>query len=195
VRTIVSFFLILLSSCNINRCLILSFELQIEVQGKFAYVSQTAWIQTGTIRENILFGSDLDAYRYQETLRRSSLLNDLELFPHGDLTQIGERGVNLSGGQKQRIQLARALYQNADVYLLDDPFSAVDAHTATNLFNVMSSSLLQILHLYLNSHFLLKNGFETWQEYIMDALKEKTVLLVTHQVDFLPAFDSVLVIQ
>ena len=194
-RTIVSFFLILLSSCNINRCLILSFELQIEVQGKFAYVSQTAWIQTGTIRENILFGSDLDAYRYQETLRRSSLLNDLELFPHGDLTQIGERGVNLSGGQKQRIQLARALYQNADVYLLDDPFSAVDAHTATNLFNVMSSSLLQILHLYLNSHFLLKNGFETWQEYIMDALKEKTVLLVTHQVDFLPAFDSVLVIQ
>ncbi|KAH1151812.1 hypothetical protein GYH30_045355 [Glycine max] len=136
----------------------------IEVYGKFAYVSQTAWIQTGTIQENILFGSDLDAHRYQETLRRSSLLKDLELFPHGDLTEIGERGVNLSGGQKQRIQLARALYQNADVYLLDDPFSAVDAHTATNLFN----------------------------EYIMDGLKEKTVLLVTHQVDFLPAFDSVL---
>ncbi|XP_027924832.1 ABC transporter C family member 10-like [Vigna unguiculata] len=139
----------------------------IEVYGKFAYVSQTAWIQTGTIRENILFGSDLDGHRYQETLRRSSLLKDLELFPHGDLTQIGERGVNLSGGQKQRIQLARALYQNADVYLLDDPFSAVDAHTATNLFN----------------------------EYIMDGLKEKTVLLVTHQVDFLPAFDSVLLMS
>ncbi|XP_027924831.1 ABC transporter C family member 10-like isoform X3 [Vigna unguiculata] len=139
----------------------------IEVYGKFAYVSQTAWIQTGTIRENILFGSDLDAHRYQETLRRSSLLKDLELFPHGDLTEIGERGVNLSGGQKQRIQLARALYQNADVYLLDDPFSAVDAHTATNLFN----------------------------EYIMDGLKEKTVLLVTHQVDFLPAFDSVMLMS
>ena len=130
-----------------NRCLILSFELQIEVYGKFAYVSQTAWIQTGTIQENILFGSDLDAHRYQETLRRSSLLKDLELFPYGDLTEIGERGVNLSGGQKQRIQLARALYQNADVYLLDDPFSAVDAHTATNLFNVMTSSFLHILHL------------------------------------------------
>ena len=128
-----------------NRCLILSFELQIEVYGKFAYVSQTAWIQTGTIQENILFGSDLDAHRYQETLRRSSLLKDLELFPHGDLTEIGERGVNLSGGQKQRIQLARALYQNADVYLLDDPFSAVDAHTATNLFNVMASSFRHIL--------------------------------------------------
>ncbi|KAG6752763.1 hypothetical protein POTOM_042801 [Populus tomentosa] len=76
----------------------------------------------------------------------------------------GERGVNLSGGQKQRIQLARALYQNADIYLLDDSFSAVDAHTATSLFN----------------------------EYIMGALSGKTVLLVTHQVDFLPAFDSVM---
>nr|KYP49508.1 ABC transporter C family member 10 [Cajanus cajan] len=139
----------------------------IQVYGTFAYVSQTAWIQTGTIRENILFGSDLDAHRYQETLCRSSLLKDLELFPHGDLTEIGERGVNLSGGQKQRIQLARALYQNADVYLLDDPFSAVDAHTATNLFN----------------------------EYIMDGLEAKTVLLVTHQVDFLPAFDSVLLMS
>ncbi|KAK8324883.1 hypothetical protein V6Z12_A11G014000 [Gossypium hirsutum] len=83
---------------------------------------------------------------------------------HGDLAEIGERGVNLSGGQKQRIQLARALYQDADIYLLDDPFSAVDAHTATSLFN----------------------------EYVMEALSRKAVLLVTHQVDFLPAFDSVL---
>lgn len=63
-------------------------------------------------------------------------MKDLELLPYGDLTEIGERGVNLSGGQKQRIQLARALYQDADIYLLDDPFSAVDAHTATSLFNV-----------------------------------------------------------
>ena len=74
--------------------------------------------------------------RYQETLHRCSLVKDLELLPYGDLTEIGERGVNLSGGQKQRIQLARALYQDADIYLLDDPFSAVDAQTATNLFNV-----------------------------------------------------------
>ncbi|RZB44248.1 ABC transporter C family member 10 isoform G [Glycine soja] len=117
----------------------------IEVHGKFSYVSQTAWIQTGTIRENILFGAAMDAEKYQETLHRSSLLKDLELFPHGDLTEIGERGVNLSGGQKQRIQLARALYQNADIYLLDDPFSAVDAHTATNLFNVTKTSFLQLM--------------------------------------------------
>ncbi|MCI09688.1 ABC transporter C family member 10-like, partial [Trifolium medium] len=109
----------------------------------------------------------MDVERYQEALHRSSLMKDLELFPYGDLTEIGERGVNLSGGQKQRIQLARAFYQNADIYLLDDPFSAVDAHTATNLFN----------------------------EYILEGLSGKTVLLVTHQVDFLPAFDSVLLMS
>ncbi|KAM4087722.1 hypothetical protein ACB094_07G016900 [Castanea mollissima] len=132
--------------------------------GKIAYVSQTSWIQTGSIQENILFGSPMDMLRYQEVLRRCSLIKDLEMLPYGDLTEIGERGVTLSGGQKQRVQLARALYQDADVYLLDDPFSAVDAHTSTTLFH----------------------------EYVMGALSRKTVLLVTHQVDFLPAFDSVL---
>ena len=126
--------------------MILYSELQIEVHGKFAYVSQTSWIQTGTIRENILFGSELDDQRYEETLERSSLIKDIELLPYGDLTEIGERGVNLSGGQKQRIQLARALYQNADLYLLDDPFSAVDAHTAKKLFNVMISFHIILLH-------------------------------------------------
>lgn len=109
---------------------------QVEVHGTIAYVSQSAWIQTGSIRENILFGSALDNDRYRDTLERCSLVKDLELLPYGDLTEIGERGVNLSGGQKQRVQLARALYKYADIYLLDDPFSAVDAHTATSLFNV-----------------------------------------------------------
>uniref|UniRef100_A0A803MIJ8 ABC transporter domain-containing protein n=1 Tax=Chenopodium quinoa TaxID=63459 RepID=A0A803MIJ8_CHEQI len=97
----------------------------------------------------------MDDLRYQETLCRCSQVTDFELLPNGDMTEIGEREVNLSGGQKQRIQLARALYQDAHIYLLDDPFSVVDAHTATGLFN----------------------------EYIMEALAEKTVLLVTHQVD------------
>ncbi|MED6144924.1 Multidrug resistance-associated protein 7 [Stylosanthes scabra] len=152
---------------NASKPTLRNINLEIEVYGKFAYVSQTAWIQTGTIRENILFGSAMDTQKYRETLQRSSLIKDLELFSHGDLTEIGERGVNLSGGQKQRIQLARALYQNADIYLLDDPFSAVDAHTATNLF----------------------------KEYIMEGLAGKTVLLVTHQVDFLPAFNSVLLMS
>ncbi|KAK2983633.1 hypothetical protein RJ640_023167 [Escallonia rubra] len=139
----------------------------IQVYGSIAYVSQSAWIQTGSIQENILFGSPLDNQRYQETLEQCSLVKDLELLPYGDHTEIGERGVNLSGGQKQRIQLARALYQDADIYLLDDPFSAVDAHTATSLFN----------------------------DYVMGALSGKTVLLVTHQVDFLPAFDCVLLMS
>ncbi|XP_042505968.1 ABC transporter C family member 10-like [Macadamia integrifolia] len=139
----------------------------IQVYGKIAYVSQMAWIQTGTIQGNILFGSPMEKQRYQEVLEKCSLLKDLEMLPFGDLTEIGERGVNLSGGQKQRLQLARALYQDADIYLLDDPFSAVDAHTATSLFN----------------------------EYVMGALSEKAVILVTHQVDFLPAFDSVLLMS
>ncbi|KAJ9706090.1 hypothetical protein PVL29_001589 [Vitis rotundifolia] len=140
---------------------------KVQAYGKIAYVSQAAWIQTGTIQENILFGSAMDPYRYREVIEKCSLVKDLEMLPFGDLTEIGERGVNLSGGQKQRVQLARALYQEADVYLLDDPFSAVDAHTAASLFN----------------------------EYVMGALSSKTVILVTHQVDFLPAFDSVLLMS
>ncbi|OEL24435.1 ABC transporter C family member 10 [Dichanthelium oligosanthes] len=144
-----------------------SLNLQIQVCGKIAYVSQNAWIQTGTLQDNILFGSSMDKQRYQDTLLKCSLVKDLELLPYGDHTQIGERGVNLSGGQKQRVQLARALYQNADIYLLDDPFSAVDAHTATSIFN----------------------------EYVMGALSDKTVLLVTHQVDFLPVFDCILLMS
>ncbi|CAA0824665.1 ABC transporter C family member 10 [Striga hermonthica] len=126
----------------------------VQVHGTIAYVSQSAWIQTGSIRENILFGSAMNNVRYQDTLERCSLVKDLELLPYGDLTEIGERGVNLSGGQKQRLQLARALYSDADIYLLDDPFSAVDAQTATSLF----------------------------YEYVMGALSKKTVLLVTHQI-------------
>ncbi|RWW10943.1 hypothetical protein GW17_00025484 [Ensete ventricosum] len=100
-------------------------EGMIQVCGKIAYVSQNAWIQTGSVQDNILFGSVMDGQRYQETIEKCSLVKDFEMMPHGDLTEIGERGVNLSGGQKQRIQLARALYQDADIYLLDDPFSAV----------------------------------------------------------------------
>lgn len=111
------------------------------MHGTIAYVSQSAWIQTGSIRDNILFGSQMENDRYQDTLERCALMKDLELLPYGDLTEIGERGVNLSGGQKQRVQLARALYKNADIYLLDDPFSAVDAHTATSLCNVSITTI------------------------------------------------------
>ncbi|RVX04077.1 ABC transporter C family member 10 [Vitis vinifera] len=163
----------------------------VRVYGKIAYVSQTAWIPTGTIQENILFGSAMDPYRYREAIEKCALVKDLEMLPFGDLTEIGERGVNLSGGQKQRVQLARALYQDADVYLLDDPFSAVDAHTATNLFNVSTVLLCQKLCY----AFRVNANACCGQEYVMGALSMKTVILVTHQVDFLPAFDLVLVIN
>lgn len=74
--------------------------------------------------------------KYRKVLKACSLEKDMEIFEHGDETEIGERGINLSGGQKQRIQLARAVYQDCDVYLLDDIFSAVDAHTGTEIFRV-----------------------------------------------------------
>ncbi|KAK1355887.1 ABC-type xenobiotic transporter [Heracleum sosnowskyi] len=140
---------------------------EVRVCGSSAYVSQSAWIQSGNIEENILFGSPMDKVKYKSVIHACSLEKDLELFSHGDQTIIGDRGINLSGGQKQRVQLARALYQDADIYLLDDPFSAVDAHTGSELF----------------------------KEYIMTALATKTVVYVTHQVEFLPAADLILVIK
>lgn len=106
------------------------------MSGRIAYVAQSAWIQNNTIKENILFGLALEPDRYKEAVRVAGLESDLAQFPDGDETEIGERGTTLSGGQKQRVQLARAVYQDADVYVLDDPFSAVDAHTGTFLFKV-----------------------------------------------------------
>ncbi|KAK1306352.1 ABC transporter C family member 9 [Acorus calamus] len=140
---------------------------KVKISGTKAYVPQSPWILTGNVRENILFGKPFDNGKYQKTVEACALMKDFELFATGDLTEIGERGINMSGGQKQRIQIARAVYQDADIYLLDDPFSAVDAHTGTQLF---------------------KNC-------LMGMLKEKTVLYVTHQVEFLPAADLILVMQ
>ncbi|GAY44020.1 hypothetical protein CUMW_079090 [Citrus unshiu] len=96
----------------------------IKVHGKKAYVPQSSWIQTGTIRENILFGKDMRQSFYEEVLEGCALNQDIEMWADGDLSVVGERGINLSGGQKQRIQLARAVYSNSDVYIFDDPFSA-----------------------------------------------------------------------
>jgi ATP-binding cassette subfamily C (CFTR/MRP) protein 1 len=115
----------------------LNFFSQVQVSGSIAYVAQTAWIQNGTIQDNILFGRPMDHRQYHETLRVCCLTVDLLQMESGDQTEIGERGINLSGGQKQRIQLARAVYQDADIYLLDDVFSAVDAHTGSELFKVL----------------------------------------------------------
>ncbi|MCL7023890.1 hypothetical protein MKW94_028354, partial [Papaver nudicaule] len=139
----------------------------VKVSGTKAYVPQSPWILTGNVRDNILFGNAYDPVKYERTIRACALTKDFELFQAGDLTEIGERGINMSGGQKQRIQLARAAYQDADVYILDDPFSAVDAHTGSQLF----------------------------QECLMGILSDKTILYVTHQVEFLPAADLILMMQ
>ncbi|KAG4112036.1 hypothetical protein ERO13_D13G138200v2 [Gossypium hirsutum] len=135
--------------------------------GTKAYVAQSPWIQSGKIEENILFGKEMDRERYDRILEACALKKDLEILPFGDQTVIGERGINLSGGQKQRVQIARALYQDADIYLLDDPFSAVDAHTGSHLF----------------------------KEVLLCSLISKTVIYVTHQVEFLPAADLILVME
>ncbi|KAM0029424.1 putative ABC-type xenobiotic transporter [Helianthus debilis subsp. tardiflorus] len=139
----------------------------VKVEGSKAYVAQSPWIQSGTIEDNILFGREMDRERYEKVLEACSLKKDLEVLSFGDQTVIGERGINLSGGQKQRIQIARALYQDADIYLFDDPFSAVDAHTGSHLF----------------------------KECILRFLESKTVIYITHQVEFLPAADLILVLR
>ncbi|KAH9603708.1 hypothetical protein KSS87_007459, partial [Heliosperma pusillum] len=138
-----------------------------KVFGSKAYVPQSSWIQTGTVRDNVLFGKDMDKAFYEDVLEACALNKDLQMWADADLCVVGERGLNLSGGQKQRIQLARAIYSNADVYFLDDPFSAVDAHTCAHLF----------------------------KKCLMEMLSDKTVVYVTHQLEFLDASDLVLVMK
>jgi ABC-type multidrug transport system fused ATPase/permease subunit len=100
----------------------------------------------------------MDKAKYKSVLHACSLKKDLELFSHGDQTIIGDRGINLSGGQKQRVQLARALYQDADIYLLDDPFSAVDAHTGSELFKVILINLVICVAFHMNDFSWKKKG-------------------------------------
>ena len=95
------------------------------VAGKVAYASQESWIFSGNVRQNILCGLEYDLKRYKKVIKACALDKDFSLFPNGDLTAVGERGVSLSGGQKARINLARALYVDADIYLMDDALSAV----------------------------------------------------------------------
>ncbi|KAL3687431.1 hypothetical protein R1sor_013740 [Riccia sorocarpa] len=139
----------------------------VKVTGTSAYVAQFPWIQSGTVEENIRFGSPMDRVKYKDVLRVCSLEKDLALFAFGDQTQVGERGINLSEGQKQRLQLARAVYQDADIYLLDDPFSCMDAQTSSYLF----------------------------RECILTTLASKTVIFVTHHVEYLSAADVILVMR
>lgn len=134
----------------------------------FAYVDQECWIKAGTIRQNILFGAPMNESFYREVLEACALTSDLNLFPKGDATFVGENGISLSGGQKARLALARACYANKmDLFLLDDPLSAVDVHVGK--------------HIYDNC--------------IQGLLKSKTRILCTHHYKHLVNADLVLVVD
>ncbi len=103
----------------------------VRTSGKIAYCDQRAWILNATVEDNILFGAPKDEARFHDAIVAANLEDDFKVLPAGMLTEIGERGINLSGGQKARVALARAVYLDADVYLLDDPLSAVDVSFTT----------------------------------------------------------------
>jgi len=129
-------------------------EGNVATRGSLAYASQKAWIQNATVKENILFGREHNEIKYRGVISACALRRDLQILDGGDMTEIGEKGVNLSGGQQQRISLARAVYADAEIYVLDDVLSAVDAHVGEHIFT----------------------------QCIKGALKGKTRILVTHQV-------------
>ncbi|ODM94820.1 Multidrug resistance-associated protein 1, partial [Orchesella cincta] len=141
----------------------------VNVKGNVAYVSQQAWIQSGSVRDNILFGKPYDTHKYKKILEACALLPDLEMLVAGDKTEIGEKGINLSGGQKQRLSLARAVYSNADIFLLDDPLCSVDAHVGKHIFEKV----------------LGPKGI----------LRRKTRLLVTNGIVHLPSMDNIIVMM
>ncbi|XP_077442264.1 multidrug resistance-associated protein 1-like isoform X4 [Vanacampus margaritifer] len=141
----------------------------VSVRGSVAYVPQQAWIQNATVEENILFGLERKESWYHRVLEACAMLPDLEVLPAGDATEIGEKGLNLSGGQKQRISLARAVHRKSDVYLLDDPLSAVDAQVGRHIFDRV-----------IGPQGLLKN---------------KTRVLVTHSLGLASRADLVLVME
>ncbi|KAI8847504.1 P-loop containing nucleoside triphosphate hydrolase protein [Chytridium lagenaria] len=144
-------------------------EGSVTFHGRIAYVPQQPWILTDTVEGNVIFGSSraVDSERLAEAVRVTALGPDLERLPFGIKTQIGEKGVNISGGQKARVSLARAVYDDADIFLLDDPISALDAHVGQTVF----------------------------QNCILGALNDKTRVLVTHQLHLLPQADIVIVMD
>ena len=139
----------------------------VEITGNIAYCGQTAWILNSTIKDNIVFDEEYDEEKYYRILKACQLENDLISLEAGDATEIGERGINLSGGQKQRISLARAAYSSRDIYLLDDPLSALDPSVANKVFD----------------------------ECIKNLLRGKTVFMVTNQLQFLCRCDQILVLK
>ncbi|XP_037300590.1 LOW QUALITY PROTEIN: multidrug resistance-associated protein 4 [Manduca sexta] len=142
-------------------------EGNVNIKGRISYACQESWLFPDTVRENILFGLPYDVRKYQEVCKTCCLLPDFKQFPYGDLSLVGERGVSLSGGQRARINLARAIYREADIYLLDDPLSAVDANVGRQLFDGC----------------------------IRGYLKDRTCILVTHQIHYVKAADVIVVLN
>ena len=135
--------------------------------GKMAFVSQTPWVYSGTVRDNIVFGKEFHEQKYRKVIEACDLEKDIESFTKRDLTEIGQSGVILSGGQRARVSLARAIYSDADIYLLDDPLTAVDAKVGKHLFH----------------------------RCIKEFLDGRIRILVTHQSQFLKETDSVVILQ
>ena len=142
-------------------------EGNIKLAGKVSFVSQNSWILNDTIEQNILFFKPMDREKYNKIISICQLAPDLLIFPQGDQTEIGEKGVNLSGGQKARMAIARAVYNDSDIYVFDDPLSALDAYVGMNLFN----------------------------EVFNDYLKDKTIIISTHALQYVSYFDRIFYIN
>jgi len=137
------------------------------VHGSTGFVESQHWIQNGKLRDNVCFGSELDERKYVETILACQLETDIMLMPAGDMTEIGEKGINLSGGQKARVSLARAVYKRPDVIFMDDPISALDCTTRKKIF----------------------------EEVFQGILADKTRILVTHAIDFVHLADKIVIMN
>ena len=135
--------------------------------GTTGFVESQHWIQNGKFRDNVCFGSEFEERKYVETVLACQFQTDLSLMPAGDLTEIGEKGINLSGGQKARISLARAVYKQPDIVIMDDPISALDTQTRKKIFDQVFQGIL----------------------------KDKTRILVTHAVDFVNLADKIVIMK
>ena len=140
---------------------------KIIINGNISYVEQESWIQNNTVKNNILFYRPYEQEKYEKILELCELYQDINTFPGLDETEIGEKGINLSGGQKARVSLARAMYSDGDIYILDDPLSALDAHVGKKIMN----------------------------NCILGYLKRKTRILITHALQYISTADKILYIE
>ncbi|CAF1468673.1 unnamed protein product, partial [Adineta steineri] len=143
------------------------FDGKVRLHGSFCYVPQEPWIFSSTVKKNIIFGKNYDGHLFRQVIRAAALEADLALLPNGVNTMVGDQGVMLSGGQKARVNMARALYRDADIYLLDDPLSAVDVKVSKQLF---------------------ERSIKTY-------LGHKICILVTHQIQFLENATKIVVLE